>query len=194
MLRYVTFLICFLNILSISSLEFGVIQIIYHILTLISFLLALGRKETPAMVLVIFRNILRVFDLENTEEKEFVILIHFIIALAGIRFLFQSRPIEGPLTYISAAVLLSALMSALLYVTYQYYDLTAKIILSLIFITVRLINLHNTNCRLFYQFHLIETYHNQNDMIKIILKKLKMPILILSNSNQIEYANDRFTK
>ena len=72
------------------------------------------------MVLVIFRNILRVFDFEETEDKFFVILLHFIMALAGIKFLFQSRPIEGPLTYISAAVLLCALMSALLYVTYQY--------------------------------------------------------------------------
>ena len=116
----ITFLLCFLNILSISNLKFGIIQILYHTLTLVSFLLALGRKETPAMVLVIIRNILRVFDLEETEDKFLVILLHFIIALAGIRFLFQSRPIEGPLTYISAAVLLSALMSALLYVTYQY--------------------------------------------------------------------------
>ena len=89
-------------------------------MTLVSFLLALGRKETLAMVLVIFRNIFRVFDFEETEDKFFAILLHFIIALAAMRFLFQSRPIEGPLTYISAAMLLSALMSALLFVTYQY--------------------------------------------------------------------------
>ena len=72
------------------------------------------------MVLVILRNTLRVFDFEQTEDKFFVVLFHFFIALAAIKILFQSRPIEGPITYVSAAVLLNVLMSAVLYVTLQY--------------------------------------------------------------------------
>jgi hypothetical protein len=72
------------------------------------------------MVLVILRNTLRVFDFEQTEDKFFVVLFHFFIALAAIKILFQSRPIEGPKTYVSAAVLLNVLMSVVLYVTLQY--------------------------------------------------------------------------
>ena len=85
-------------------------------------------------------------------------------------------------------------MTGILYVTIEFEDIIPKIIVSLIFVTVCLINFHNTDRRIRDQFELIETNLRQVHTMKTILKKMTIPILILNKSNEIEYVNERFAK